>query len=58
MASPDALVRLQKSRLAHLQKELSEIYFFDQCHASLVQFLKYNIECEETTDGLLMQVHV
>ena len=57
MASPDALIRLQKSRLADDQKKLSGIYFFEQCHESLLQFLKNHLEnAENNPDGLLMQV--
>ena len=56
MASPDALIRLPKSGLENLQKDLSETYFSDQFHGSLVQFLRFNFDCEETSDGLLMQV--
>ena len=58
MASPDALVRLQKSRLAGTQQELSKIYFFEQHHDSLLQFLKYHLHNTDADggNGLLMQV--
>ncbi len=58
MASPDALVRLQKSHLAGSQQELCQIYFFQQHHDSLLQFLEYHLQntVPERRDGLLMQV--
>ena len=59
MASPDALVRLQKSRLIVSQQELSKIYFFEQHHDSLLQFLEYHLQNidAEGGNGLLMQVN-
>ncbi len=59
MASPDALVRLQKSRLAGTQQELSKIYFFEQHHDSLLQFLEYHLQITDAKEGngLLMQVN-
>ena len=59
MASPDALVRLQKSQLAASQQELSKIYFFEQHHDSLLQFLEYHLlnTDAEGGNGLLMQVN-
>ncbi len=59
MASPDALVRLQKSRLADTQQELSKIYFFEQHHDSLLQFLEYHLQITDAKEGngLLMQVN-
>lgn len=57
MSPPDALIRLQRSRLANEQKELTEKYFFDQCHDSLAQFLDNYLPCNgDTSDGVLMQV--
>ena len=58
IVSPDALVRLQKSRLADSQQQLSQIYFFQQHHDSLMQFLEYRLQssAQSGTDGLLMQV--
>ena len=60
MASPDALVRLKKSRLAGAQQELSKIYFFEQHHDSLLQFLEYHLwnTDAEGGNGLLMQVNI
>ena len=59
MVSPDALVRLQKSRLAGSQQELSNIYFFKQCHDSLLQFLKCHLQNTALKEigNLLMQVN-
>ena len=57
MASPDALIRLERSRLKGKQKELTKAYFFDQCHDSLIQFLDYHLHHDErSASGLLMQV--
>ena len=57
MASPDALIRLQRSDLRSLEKDLSKTYFSYQCHESLAQFLDDKLHDDnENTDGLLMQV--
>ena len=59
MSSPDALVRLQKSRLAgSQQQELFRVYFFQQHHDSLLQFLQYHLQNTVAggENGLLLQV--
>ena len=59
MVSPDALVRLQLSRLADSQQELYNIYFSKQCHDSVLQFLRYHLQntAFEGIGSLLMQVN-
>ena len=59
IAYPDALVRLQKSQLADSQQqELFRVYFFQQHHDSLLQFLEYHLQNTDAEggNGLLMQV--
>ena len=58
MASPDALIRLQRTVLAEEAKKLSEMYFSEQCHGSIVQFLQHHLQAHtEISDGLLIQVY-
>ena len=57
MASPDALIRLERTVLTEEAKKLSEIYFSDQCHGSIVQFLQHHLQTHTVnSDGLLIQV--
>ena len=57
MASPDALIRLQRTVLAEEAEELSEMYFSEQCHGSIVQFLQHHLQTHTAnSDGLLIQV--
>lgn len=54
MATPDSLIRLQKTTLSE-QKQLLKTYFTDQCHNSLVEFLDNQILFSKD-NGLVMQV--
>ena len=59
MASPDALIRLHRTALADDQRTLSHIYFSEQHHGSIVQFLVHHLHnCSHIEDncGLLIQV--
>ena len=58
MASPDALIRLKSNCLERQHKRLHHIYFSEQHHGSIVQFLKYHIESYNNPCqcGLLIQV--
>ena len=59
MASSDALIRLHCTALANDQKRLSQIYFSEQFHGSIVQFLGHhfcNASHVEGQCGLLIQV--
>jgi len=56
-ASPDALFRLEYTPLADQREELSRIYFQEQRHNSLEDFLAHHIRRNNTQEGgLLMQV--
>ena len=56
-ASPDALVRLEYTQLADQREELSRIYFQEQHHNSIEDFLAHHIQANNTQGGgLLMQV--
>ena len=60
MASPDALIRLYCTALVKDQKNLSQIYFSEQHHGSIVQFLSYHLHnaghVAAGQCGLLIQV--
>ena len=56
-ASPDALVRLEYTQLADQREELSRLYFQEQHHNSIEDFLAHHIQMNNTQGGgLLMQV--
>ena len=56
-ASPDALVRLEYTSLADQREELSRIYFQEQHHNSIQDFLAHHLEMKSIRGGgLLMQV--
>ena len=58
MASPDALIRLHNTSLSDEQKKLKNIYFNEQCHGSIVQFLQYHLHGGQShQSGLLIQVN-
>ena len=59
MASPDALIRLKSNSLERQHKRLHHIYFSEQHHGSIVQFLKHHIESYNNPGqcGLLIQVN-
>ena len=45
-ACPDALIRLQKAALRGYQKELCQIYFSEQHHSSLQDFLQHHASAQ------------
>jgi len=47
-ASPDALIRLQKSALKSSQKELCHIYFSEQHHSSLQDYLHHHASAQSS----------
>lgn len=49
MASPDALIRLQNTTLSKMRKRLRDVYFTEQCHGSIVQFLQCHLHSDHTT---------
>ena len=56
-ASPDALVRLESTPLADQREEVSRLYFQEQHHSSIEDFLTHHIQRNSTRGGgLLMQV--
>ena len=56
-ASDDSLVRLAMTDLAHKQEELMRLYFKEQPHRSIADFVSYHIQnSDETKEGLLLQV--
>lgn len=57
MASPDALIRLKNTSLSGKHKRLKQVYFYEQCHGSIVQFLQRHLHKDpnDMTD-LLLQV--
>jgi len=56
-ASPDALVRLEYTPLADQREELLRVYFEEQHHNSIEDFLAYQVQRNSTQgEGLLMQV--
>jgi len=56
-ASPDALVRLEYTLLANQREELLRLYFQEQHHSSVEDFLAHHIQRNSTRGGgLLMQV--
>lgn len=60
IASDDALIRLKRTVLADQWKELTQIYYLQQHHSSITDFLQHHIqECGDlgSQDGLLMQVN-
>ena len=59
MASPDALIRLHCTSLADDYEELRQIYFSEQHHGSIVQFLVHHLHNGSHMSGqcgLLIQV--
>lgn len=57
MASPEALIRLKYTSLADEQQKLSHIYFFEQHHGSIVEFLNHYLHRNvHDSSGLLIQV--
>ena len=57
MASPDALIRLHNTTLSLDQEKLKKIYFYEQHHGSIVQFLQHHFyDGQSHQSGLLIQV--
>lgn len=57
MASPDALIRLQNSPLDDRRERLSQIYYIEQHHGSIVDFLCHHLHSNHS-NGLLIQVYL
>lgn len=55
-ASPDAIVRLEQTALADENTLLKSIYFEQQHHESIEDYLRYHVH-DVQREGLLMQVH-
>ncbi len=55
-AAPDAIVRLEYTDLAEEKKNIEDIYFKQQHHASIEDFLNHCVHGYHTETGLLMQV--
>ena len=56
-ASDDSLVRLMMTDLVHKQKELMRLYFKEQQHKSIADFVYHHMQnSDETKEGLLLQV--
>ena len=55
-AAPDAIIRLEHTKLVNEKKEIEDIYFRQQHHRSIEDFLKYSLHVQDT--GKLMQVSV
>ena len=56
MSPPDALIRLNYTPLDEKREKLSQIYYFDQYHSSLVEFLSHHLRANNNVNGLLIQV--
>ena len=54
-AAPDAIVRLKNTAMEQ-RKEIEEIYFKQQHHHSIVDFMMDQLRRCEAKDGLLIQV--
>ena len=58
-AAPDAIVRLERSALADEKEEIMLLYFLEQHHSSLIDFLTHHIQITHSGEcGLLMQVNL
>ena len=56
-ASDDSLVRLKMSDLAYQQEELMRLYFSEQHHNSVADFVYHHIQNSDgSKEGLLLQV--
>ena len=57
IASDDALIRLKRTSLADQQNEFMQVYFSEQHHDSIIDFIYHHIKDDDgTSEGLLMQV--
>lgn len=55
-ASPDAIVRLERTDLAEEKRDIESIYFEQQHHNSIEDFLVHHVHGLHRDVGLLMQV--
>ena len=55
-ATPDAIARLHVSSLSADAKKLWDVYFYEQHHSSLLQYLKAKIAKSESGQNFLLQV--
>ena len=55
-ASPDSIVRLRNTKLVEETKAIKKIYFEQQHHHSINDFLTYQVHSNHRDSGLLMQV--
>lgn len=58
MASPESLIRLQYTSLDEQKEKLSEIYYVEQHHGSIVEFLSHHLNTSTDSYGLLIQVSI
>ena len=58
IAAPEAIVRLGNTPLASEISEIEKIYFVNQCHQSIDEFLSHYIDetASPFENGLLIQV--
>ena len=56
-AAPDAIVRVARTALASEKSLLEQIYFQNQHHTSIVEFLEHHVNNRDRECGLLMQVY-
>ena len=57
IACDDALIRLKRTSLADQQKEFMHLYFSEQHHDSVIDFVSHHINDDDgSSEGLLMQV--
>lgn len=57
MSSPDALIRLELTKLDHRREKLLKIYYSDQHLGSMVEFLDYHLtKAQNVHIGLMIQV--
>uniref|UniRef100_A0A1X7TWB5 RZ-type domain-containing protein n=1 Tax=Amphimedon queenslandica TaxID=400682 RepID=A0A1X7TWB5_AMPQE len=55
MSPPDALIRLKYTPLNEKREKLNRIYYFEQHHSSLVEFIHHHLQ-SNTSFGVLIQV--
>ena len=55
-AAPEAIARLKHTPLADEREKIIKIYFEEQHHNSIEDFLIYNVCQKDSPSGLLMQV--
>ena len=58
-AAPDAIIRLEHTKLVNEKKEIEDIYFRQQHHNSVEDFVINSLQKHTVEDsGMLMQVNV